>query len=1015
MCLVLSVILLAGLVSCAESREDVSALDQLTGDGDAPEEDDAATDYYRIVLSGKCSASVAASARMLEALVKEMTGIECGIVYDTDTPAKRDDVIEILIGGTSRNATAVALEGKRADDYVCCIVDGSVVVGGYSNSATEAALARFIEEVMPYATRERLMEESDGFSYTHEYAVKSVTLCGFDVCDFAVIYSKDGSYLDRASLIASAVAESCGGVMTVLGEKAETGRKEIIIREDDTSQGGIARIFAENEDVVLSASDAEGIAIAVDNFIELLLTSTPDGTAALLLDGVLEYKYSSDEESEKKVYYFIIPGGCSASLASAARTLADTVGERLAAETYVYFDSEDAPRRENVTEIFIGSVDTNAVKVAFESLRLDDYVCRAIDGAIVLGGYSDAASVAAIQRFCEELLPLASAEELVAEGGGFLYRHAYELDGITLGGFDVCDFTVVYPRSSSNGEKALAEAFAAYVAEKSGKVIEVLGTSAETGRKEIIFKLDASTPLATARIYALDEDVVITSDSAEGIALAYEKLIIALSESISEGKATLPLDVEISFQYKEITPPAAAEHYLLILPRTCSAELYSAARTLEDAIEQRTGIACHTAYDAELPTLEGRVIEIVLGNAAHSAARASLALLRADDYVCRHVGEAIFIGGVTDSATVAAIGRFERTILVNATNASLMSADAGFYYSAIYEINDIRLCGFAIYDYTVVASGATLAYAEHLVDGILQKSGYSLDIASGADASRREIVLVLGGGEDGAAHISSDGTDVLIRANDVQGISVGMSYLYGALLGRDVTSVSFDISSRITLPYSTASIRVMSVVSGISASESSLSAIVELSSRIRAQLPDVVLFGRVDKSVFDMLWYDLSADYECINVCEDEGVYMPVIYRKDAVGIGSSEWSSLGGVTALELMLTHKASAAQYRLALLACESALDADKLAGLVAAYASGDYMLVVSAPEGALGAPGVLDESIGVALNGKFALGATEYRVVMLTGGGALSENVTAGYNSASSAAIIDLLLKKDGVLL
>ena len=288
------------LVSCSKKTDNtlLEALATLNRD-EQSESDDTESDtedvpraeYYRIVISGMCSSEVAAVAHTLADHVEEKTGIDCGVIYDSDDFPKRENAVEILLGNTDRDASAIALEDMLRDDYVCGLVGDSIVIGGLSDSATVTATERFISELLPLAEGMYLIEETQGFEYFAEYALSSVTLCGFDIGDYDIVCSPRATEDERLfiNVIKDLVADKSGiCIDTKYSLGGEYGKKEIILSVDTQADTPSACIREENEDIIISGSDTYGLSVAVSRFCNMLMESVNDGKASINIDGRLE-------------------------------------------------------------------------------------------------------------------------------------------------------------------------------------------------------------------------------------------------------------------------------------------------------------------------------------------------------------------------------------------------------------------------------------------------------------------------------------------------------------------------------------------------------------------------------------------------------------------------------------------------------------------------------------------------------------------------------------------------------
>ena len=294
--LLIVALLALALVSCEETKEDFSALDTLENNN-ADENRDAAygegsvIGYYRIVLSGACSSEVSDAAHALKGVIEQATGVTCGVTYDAQQAPYRSDAVEILIGNTTRNSSRVALEGMRSEDYVCRWIDGSLVIGGISSSATLTALERFADEILPYAAPSGIMSVEQEFSYFHSYELDSVKLCGFEISDYCIVSSEQT--MRYAFALAGSIAQKSGYALSAECREVRDAAKEIVLLIDGSSNAN-AYIEYNGEDVVIRAKDEYGVSVALERLCAQLLESGGK-TAAFDIQSQIGIPYVSPE------------------------------------------------------------------------------------------------------------------------------------------------------------------------------------------------------------------------------------------------------------------------------------------------------------------------------------------------------------------------------------------------------------------------------------------------------------------------------------------------------------------------------------------------------------------------------------------------------------------------------------------------------------------------------------------------------------------------------------------------
>lgn len=286
-------------------------------------------------------------------------------------------------------------------------------------------------------------------------------------------------------------------------------------------------------------------------------TSSPDYSALHALKSGQDEMISPEFAFEHD--YVVIPENAGSELIAHARTFATALSEQTGIPASLYFDNEEFLMRENARLILIGNVKNALAQAHLRTLKRDDYLCIAEENALILGGKSDAATIAAVKRFSESLLPYADAEILMNADQHFTVRAEYTLSSVTINGFSLEDYRLVYPQNEALGEKSLAYTLREQIADRCGFYLDVLSDNLvdEQVRVIAIGNCFGHTPPSQSAIYT--ENSVITLYGASNYALcdATRIFLDRLFADAEAGTATLSLVAPI--------PVSAAAPSLLAL------------------------------------------------------------------------------------------------------------------------------------------------------------------------------------------------------------------------------------------------------------------------------------------------------------------------------------------------------------------------------------------------------------------------------------------------------------------
>ena len=249
------------------------------------------------------------------------------------------------------------------------------------------------------------------------------------------------------------------------------------------------------------------------------------------LSMLLEIVDSEESSAESDYYVVIIPSGASSALAQKANLLVLDIEEITGVDSVLEYDNGDNPRRENAIEIILGNTNRNESRIALAELIVGDYVCKKIDGNIVIGGVSDEDTIIAVDRFMSEILPYSSAEQLMGADAGFEHFAERETP-MLLCGFPVKDFTVVC--GSDAKMQTLAATLQHAILDKSGSELSVSDTRKD-GRKDIILELVKSDSyIGEGYISHKGEDVVLSAYDLYGM----QKVVGEFCELLCADKQT---------------------------------------------------------------------------------------------------------------------------------------------------------------------------------------------------------------------------------------------------------------------------------------------------------------------------------------------------------------------------------------------------------------------------------------------------------------------------------------------
>lgn len=284
------------------------------------------------------------------------------------------------------------------------------------------------------------------------------------------------------------------------------------------------------------------------------LLSTNEDTKAL------EYSYC----------YIILPSECSSALALRVQALEKELAEQIQVQVESVYSGDSFIFRENSLFLLIGNTLFTESTQTFALFKRDDYICKNISGKIVLGGISDSATVKAIDKFCEEVLPYADASSILSVGGEFLYKAEYPHESISLNGFPVGEYKIVYREVEDASVKTVALAMREAIADLCGEYLGVISEDSVKGDTKAI-TLGISQD-SEARLFSSENGVEITASDAHSLACCAQQLAEACAEN-----PVLTVNEELKFNTSIST--------VAVLPLLCTIDASNANSELQAIVD----------------------------------------------------------------------------------------------------------------------------------------------------------------------------------------------------------------------------------------------------------------------------------------------------------------------------------------------------------------------------------------------------------------------------------------------
>lgn len=266
-----------------------------------------------------------------------------------------------------------------------------------------------------------------------------------------------------------------------------------------------------------------------------------EGDAFLALGEMMETERTQQIRCE-----VIYREDASATLVDAARDLAQAVEEQTEMDTLVH--SGEVNYLSGCFYIVIGKVNDGVTQYWYHGMKSDDYVCRAYENIVALGGVSESATLEAIERFEGEVLPTAESGYFADDGVVFRHAGEYDIDKVLLNGYELGDYTF-----SVNDTQAIeaVRCFRDKIAQSSGDYPDIVTDKPTSDNMYITVDIDSSHELFKISFRTENGNIHIATDSVYGLAVGLDELYAKIMNSVADNVASFNVKEEFICEYSD--------------------------------------------------------------------------------------------------------------------------------------------------------------------------------------------------------------------------------------------------------------------------------------------------------------------------------------------------------------------------------------------------------------------------------------------------------------------------------
>ena len=245
-------------------------------------------------------------------VLSRLLGVKgCGGILPNGTDEREAGEYEILVGMTNRPESAEAYVGMRSADAVVKFYPAArrVVIAGGSGSAFIQALNAFIAAIVTDSDGTACIPDNVSAEIRGEYKYDSISLCGNDLSEYAVVISASANQDDRyaASMICSAAEKYAGvSIPTVRDNSVDKCKKThyILVGHSKLVADSVKMSDSENPYSYVLGAEGENVIVGGENGMTVYAARILAGAigenrcnlgqAALIISDI--EKYSAPEE-----------------------------------------------------------------------------------------------------------------------------------------------------------------------------------------------------------------------------------------------------------------------------------------------------------------------------------------------------------------------------------------------------------------------------------------------------------------------------------------------------------------------------------------------------------------------------------------------------------------------------------------------------------------------------------------------------------------------------------------------
>ena len=278
--------------------------------------------------------------------------------------------------------------------------------------------------------------------------------------------------------------------------------------------------------------------------------------ASCAADSVEDFPFvtvGTDTEVETEAvslkYKVVVSASASGDILDVARTLSSQISNSTGAGSVLVKDSAIGEVDENTHLICVGYADISTAREKLSSLRTLDYICRSYGEITVIGGRSDGATLLAVDRFINEILPVSNAQLLIPDGGGFEFVGEYSVDSLYIDGTDIRDYCLVVEHSYDGAAVNLAYSLREKIADSFGFCLDVRTGSRPDDQKYIYILTDGQCKNGRGVLERTERGIILKAADATGLSKVCDRFMDIVTSCGHAGDLSVNIPTTLYIPY----------------------------------------------------------------------------------------------------------------------------------------------------------------------------------------------------------------------------------------------------------------------------------------------------------------------------------------------------------------------------------------------------------------------------------------------------------------------------------